>query len=142
MRWKNLYATFVLGLQLLIHVVRRLMGRASPGLKQFLDNYRDDGIPALSMEDRRLIHEISRCVTCRLCDSLCEALPHTNPADFLGPAFYPSSASRLIPDYPYAVLDEQACASCAGCDVICPRGVPIEATFDLMRRKVREIRGD
>lgn len=139
MKFKALYATLVLGIQLIIHLCRRLLGRKSPGLRVFLDNYRDDGIPAMSSEEKQLLHAIGRCVTCRLCDSLCEALPHTNPADFMGPAFYPASASRLITDYPFVNLNETACTTCAGCETICPRLVPISSTFDMMRRKVREI---
>ncbi len=139
MNGKALYATFILGIQLIVHVIRRLFGRQSPGLNDFLNNYREDGIPAMSQEDKYLLHQISGCVTCRLCDSMCPALPHTNPADFMGPSFYPSSASRLIPDYPYANLDTSACESCAGCASICPRNVPIRETFELMRRKVESI---
>lgn len=139
MNIKGIYATFVLGVQFIWHVIRKIFRRRSPGLKVFLDNYRDDGIPAMSSEEKSLLYEMGRCVSCRLCDSLCSLLPHTNPADFLGPAFYAASASRLIPDYPYVNLDPHVCGSCAGCDVICPRHVPIRETFEMMRRKVEAI---
>jgi succinate dehydrogenase/fumarate reductase-like Fe-S protein len=139
MNAKALYATLVLGVQLIWHIVRRILGRPSPGLKVFLANYRDDGIPTMSSEEKALLYELSRCVSCRLCDSLCAILPNTNPADFMGPAFHPSTASRLIPDYPYVNLDTGACDTCAGCDAICPRDVPIRDTFNLMRRKVEAI---
>jgi len=139
MRHKALYATLVLGLQLLWHILRRMFGVRSPGLQVFLDNYRADGIPAMTSEDKDLLYQISACVSCRLCDSLCPALPQMNPADFMGPAFYAASASRLIPDYPYINLDLSACGSCSGCESICPRNVPIKETFELMRRKVQAI---
>ncbi len=140
MNFKSMYATLVLGIQFVWHLLRRLFRYKSPGIKVFLDNYRDDGIPAMSSQEKALLYQISRCVSCRLCDSLCRALPHTNPADFMGPSFYTSSASRLITDYPYANLDPTACDSCSGCESICPRDVPIKETFELMQRKVESIR--
>lgn len=139
MKMKGLYAILVLGIQLLVHSVRWLFRRPSPGLSTFLANYRDDGIPAMSSKDKDLLDEISRCVSCRLCDSACPALVHSNPADFMGPSFYPSSVSRLIPDYPYAMLDLELCNACNLCEDVCPRQVPIKATFDLIRRKVEAI---
>lgn len=139
MNLKALYATFILGLQFFWHILRKLVGLRSPGLKVFLENYRDDGIPAMQPGEKALLYEMSRCVACRLCDELCPLLPFANPADFMGPAFYPASASRHIPDYPYVNLDPQACETCAGCDRICPRHVPIVQTFEMMRQKAKTI---
>ncbi len=138
MRFKAIYATMVLGWQFFLRLLKRLFFRPSPGLAEFLENYRADQIPAMSPEDKSILHALGRCVSCRLCDSLCPALPHTNPAEFLGPAFYPAGASRLITDYRYAQLDLAACSDCSGCESICPRDVPIRATFELMRKKVQE----
>lgn len=138
---RHLYATIVLGVQFFIRLTKRIFMRPSPGLSVFLNNYREDGIPTISPGEKQLLYDISRCVSCRLCDVLCPALIHTNPAEFLGPAFYPSSASRLITDYPYAKLDTDLCSECAGCDTICPERVPIRATFALMQKKVAEVGG-
>lgn len=138
MRFKAIYATAVLGWQFFLRLVKRLFFRPSPGLDVFLENYREDRIPSMAPKEKDLLYDIARCVACRLCDSLCPALSHVHPGDFMGPSFYPACSSRLIPDYSYAQLDLELCVECSGCESICPRGVPIRDTFELMRKKVRE----
>lgn len=125
MSWKSFYATANLAAHLILRIGRRILFIKSPGLDQFLENYRPDRIVPYSAEAKRLLSDFSRCISCGLCDALCPAVKKLSQEKFLGPSFI-SHAARSLPDFALAPLDFEACEGCRGCESICPERVPIK----------------
>lgn len=139
MNLKSLHAFLTLAVQFGIHVFRKLFRLPSPGLKTFLENYKGDKIPSLSQVDKTQLYSFGRCIRCGLCDGENPVYVQTqNPATFMGPSYYPSGATRLIPDYPYNNLNEQNWQGDRSA-LICPMGIDVPQTVELMNRKVQEV---
>ncbi len=133
MRWKSLQAKVLLGGHFILRSLRRLFFMKSAGLPEFLRFYREDRLPSLTHEDKKLLTGAHRCISCGLCDFLCPALLQAK--DFLGPSFFPH-LSRSIPDFAGVVrLDLAECAGCRGCEAICPEKVPIKKIIGFMKEK-------
>ncbi len=131
---KALYATAFLGWHFLKHVGRRLCGIKSPGFKEFLNFYQADKIVPFSPQDKTLLPLLGRCISCGLCDSSCPTLMQNH----LGPSFLPH-ASRSIPDFAGNLpLNLTSCDACAGCETMCPTGVPIKRLMEFIQNKQNE----
>jgi len=107
-----------------VHPLRGLRRRGT-GMDRFLANYAGEGLPPTTEEEQRAAEAASACITCGLCESGCAlraAVPSVRDMGLHG-AFrlYSKSAEML------AVSGDalQACASCTGCEPLCPTGVPI-----------------
>lgn len=121
MRLKGLMATSNLGWHLVLRLLKRLFLIRSPGLEGFIEFYRPDRIAPLTTVEKQLLTEAGWCVSCGLCDSHC-------PGTSLLPHF-----SRSIPDFAGVALP--AARACAGCEAICPEGVPLTRIGQFMKNK-------
>jgi heterodisulfide reductase subunit C len=106
------------------HPLRGLRQRGT-GQARFLESYGSEGLAPTTADERADAEAASACITCGLCESGCAlrgAIPSIRDMGLHG-AFrlYSKSAEmlRLSGD------GLQACASCTGCEPLCPTGVPI-----------------
>jgi succinate dehydrogenase/fumarate reductase-like Fe-S protein len=106
------------------HPLRDLRRRGT-GRERFLENYASEGLPPTTAEERAAAEAASACITCGLCESGCGlrgAIPSIRDLG-LHAAFrlYSKSAEML------GVSGDglAPCASCTGCEPLCPSGVPI-----------------
>lgn len=114
--------------------VRRLWGERR-GLETFLDNYRDDRLPPLTAEERRLLGAFDGCLSCGLCDTLARPLERDDRGGLPGPSALPASVSRHPPDYDavgayLARLDHE---DLARMEAICPSRVPFRRLVQMLR---------
>jgi hypothetical protein len=109
---------------LVIQPLRRLAVRGR-ALDRFRAAYAPDGLSPTSPEDREVALLAARCVGCGLCELGCR-LPGAAPA--LAALGLPAAfrlAGRSAAALPLAAGLLAACGRCAGCDRLCPTGVPI-----------------
>lgn len=110
----------------------RALRRRGTGVERFLANYAAEELAPTSLEALAAAEAASACISCGLCESGC-ALRSAVPAlRSLGL----HATFRLI-----AKSDEMrahgkdalaACASCTGCEPLCPTGVPITRLVRLL----------
>lgn len=118
-------------MHLVSRIFKGLFFIRSPGLKDFLEFYRQDRILPYTTEDKELLPGASRCISCGLCDSFC-------PAFRIPPSMLPHF-SRSIPDFAGNVpLDSLLCEECRGCESVCPMKVPLKKIIQFMREKNRD----
>jgi ferredoxin len=108
----------------LAHPLRALRRRGT-GAERFRANYVSEGLLPTLPEDRAIGEAASACISCGLCETGCELAGAAPAIRALGlhAAFrlYGRSAAEL----PLATEALAACEGCAGCDALCPTGVPI-----------------
>lgn len=145
---KKLLAFLLLGMYVIIQFLPRFIdwlrrflekkrGIATGGTKRYLNNYAEDGIRPLSLDEAACFTELGGCIRCNLCDSLCDATRELKHLHGQGPSLIASTLSRNLPDIPKAniYLDSfDDCEQCFACFDICPTGVPIRKIVELMRR--------
>ena len=57
-----------------VHLIKKPFVGHEKGKAMFLDNYRADHIFPLGQEIRTRLPELSRCISCGLCDTVCPNL--------------------------------------------------------------------
>lgn len=137
MNTKKFIATSNLGWHFFLRILKKIFFIKSPALRDFLAFYKEDKIAAMSLDEKNLLTEFGRCISCGLCDSFCPALGASGIG--LGPSHLPH-VSRSIPDFVGTVAtDFEVCGGCHGCDQVCPVRVPIRKILEFMRTKNEEI---
>lgn len=108
---------------LVAHPLKRLVRRGS-GAARFAQAYESEGLWRTRPEDRAVAEAAAACIGCGLCETGCQlaAAPAVRSLG-LHAAFRLYSRSSV--DLPHAALALEACAGCAGCEALCPTGVPI-----------------
>lgn len=113
--------------------LKRLFRQRGTGLERFTRSYVAEGLVPTSPDDRAAGEAASACIACGLCEPGC-ALSAASPeirALGLHAAFrlYSRSGASL------ALAREAlaACGGCAGCDALCPVGVPISRVVAHLR---------
>ncbi len=130
--WINLAYRFNL------HMVKKPFVSEDKGKALFLDNYRADHIFPLTEELRRRLPELSRCISCGLCDTVCPNLRPERRHLFNGPAELASCHTRGLPDYHLlgsSLENWRTCGECMACEEVCPTGMPLKE----LARLVQEI---
>ena len=125
MTWRRFRALAYLAWRALAaHPAKRLRRRGS-GLERFTESYGPEGLLATRPEDRAVGEQAAACISCGLCELGCELVAAAPAVRAMGlPAafrLYGRNASEL----PLAREALEACQGCAGCDALCPTGVPI-----------------
>ena len=138
MKWKSFYAFANLAYHFWAHLFRRLIGKKSPGLKEFLSFYADDHIVALTCEDKAELYAFSRCLQCGLCDSVCFGGSTARRRTVLDPSFLAGTLTRSMVDFGAIDTDYAFCEGCRGCESICPTAVPIRKAIGFIARKKQE----
>jgi heterodisulfide reductase subunit C len=110
---------------LVAHPLKRLFRRRGTGLEQFTESYGREGLVPTRPEDRAAGEAAAACIACGLCEPGCGLAAASPQVRALGlhAAFrlYSRSSAML----PLAREALRACLGCAGCDALCPTGVPI-----------------
>ncbi len=110
----------------------RALRRRGTGEERFLANYAAEGLAPTGLEARAAAEAASACISCGLCESGC-ALRSAVPAIRslgLPSVFRLLSKSDGMRAHGAEVL--AACASCTGCEPLCPTGVPITRLVRLL----------
>jgi heterodisulfide reductase subunit C len=122
---------------LVAHPLKRLRARGS-GLERFRAAYVTEGLRPTRSEDRAIGLAASACISCGLCETGC-ALAGAAPAvRALGLHAVFRLYSRSAVELPLAADALVACAGCAGCDALCPTGVPISRIVAHLRAQAGE----
>ena len=120
--------------QPLKRLVLRLRKRT--GAERFLSSYAGEGLVPTRPEDRSVGEDAAACIACGLCELGCDlaGAPPGVRALGLHAAFrlYSRSAAELR----FAADALRACTACAGCDPLCPTGVPISRIVRHLHERV------
>ena len=106
------------------HPLRGLRQRGT-GLERFLQNYSPEGLAPTTPEERAATEAASACISCGLCESGCAlrgAIPSVRDMGLHGAFRLYSKSAEMLGRSGDALA---ACASCTGCQPLCPTGVPI-----------------
>jgi heterodisulfide reductase subunit C len=109
---------------LLAHPLKRLRQRGS-GLERFVQNYESEGLYPTSTEDLDIGEAASACISCGLCETGCDLAAAAPSVRDLGLHATFRLYSKSTTEMHHAAVALAACASCEGCDPLCPTGVPI-----------------
>ncbi|WP_242341578.1 MULTISPECIES: 4Fe-4S dicluster domain-containing protein [Anaeromyxobacter] len=120
---------------LVAHPLRRLFRRRGTGLERFRAAYVAEGLGPTTPEDRAVGEAASACVACGLCELGCELAGAVPAVRALGLHAAFRLYSRSAAGLPLAAAALEACAGCAGCDALCPTGVPIARIVRHLRAK-------
>jgi heterodisulfide reductase subunit C len=121
----SLHALIYLGWRaVFVEPVKRLFQRGG-GLERFEAAFAADRLAPTSAADREISFLASRCIGCGLCEPGCRMAAASPAVRALGLP----SAFRLVGrsggDLAAARDLLAACQACAGCQALCPTGVPI-----------------
>jgi hypothetical protein len=95
----RLKALVLLAFALVRTLWRYLWHRRVVGLVRFRENYAEDGLSALSDDDRREMRDFGRCIACGRCDRGDAARITESRGQFRGTMGLVLAASRSMPDY-------------------------------------------
>lgn len=135
---KKILALLNLAFCLCLHFIRKLKFWGKPGLDQFNDNYRQDGLLPLSAQDQKTLFSFSACINCHLCDSACPALFKMPRERFPGPSYVLTTYSRSFRDIWASSLDLSLCQDCSACVQVCPNDIDVKGAIGFIQRKVAE----
>jgi heterodisulfide reductase subunit C len=125
---------------LLAHPMKKLFRQRGTALERFEANYVAEGLVPTRPEDRAVAEAAAACISCGLCEVGCELAGATPAIRALGLHAAFRLYSRNPAELPLARAALDACATCAGCDVLCPTGVPISRVVEHLRRRAAEPR--
>jgi hypothetical protein len=97
-------ALALLALALIRTLWRLVWHRHVDGLAQFRDNYAEDGLTALSEDDRQAMRRFGRCIACGRCDRGDGPRILASKGEFQGTMRLVLAASRSMPDYRAAAI--------------------------------------
>lgn len=132
----SLRALAYLGWRALVaHPLKRLFRQRGTGLERFTEAYVSEGLVPTSPEDRAVGEAASACIACGLCESGCDLSGAAPAVRALGLHAAFRLYSRNAAELPLAREPLEACAACAGCDALCPTGVPISRIVRHLRAR-------
>jgi heterodisulfide reductase subunit C len=95
------------------------------GWERFLENYATEGLGPTTAGERAAAEAASACISCGLCESGCAlrgAIPSIRDMGLHSAFRLYSKSAEMLSRSGDAL---SACASCTGCEPLCPTGVPI-----------------
>jgi succinate dehydrogenase/fumarate reductase-like Fe-S protein len=130
----SLRALAYLGYRALVaHPLKRLFRQRGTGLERFTKSYIAEGLSPTRPEDRAAGEAAAFCIACGLCETGCDLAAASPAVRALGVHAAFRLYSRTSAMLPLAREALQACSDCAGCDALCPTGVPISAVIAHLR---------
>jgi hypothetical protein len=138
----RLKALFLLALALIRTLWRLLWGGGRGGLERFKQNYADDGLTAVSSEEREAMRSFGRCIACGRCDAGDADRIVASRGRFRGTMNLVLAASRSMPDYRAAAegfdyLSREALRDKEG---LCPTRVPLSRLAQFVRENATAAR--
>lgn len=118
---------------LVAHPVKRLLRQPGTGLERFRAAYLPEGLVPTRPEDRAAGEAASACIACGICETGCDLARASPAVRALGLHAAFRLYSRSTAQLPLAREALLACAGCAGCDALCPTGVPISRLLAHLR---------
>jgi heterodisulfide reductase subunit C len=125
---------------LVAHPLKRLFRQPGTGLDRFRAAYVAEGLVPTRPEDREIGLAAAACIACGLCETGCDLAAAAPPVRALGLHAAFRLYSRSFVDLPLAKDALEACAGCAGCDALCPTGVPISRVIAHLRAAAERAR--
>ncbi len=106
--------------------------RSGTGEERFLAAYAAEGLAPTTAEDRAAAEAASACISCGLCESRCAPARAVPAVRDLGlravfRLYAKSHEMTALAAGPLA-----GCATCTGCEPLCPTGVPITRLVRLL----------
>lgn len=124
--WRALFA----------HPAKKLFRQHGSGLERFARSYVSEGLVPTRPPDREVGEAAAGCISCGLCETGCELAVEDRALRALGLHAAFRLYSRNLAELPLAAPALEACAGCAGCDALCPTGVPIARIVTHLRSLV------
>jgi hypothetical protein len=120
-------ALALLAMALIRTLWRLAWHRRIDGLARFLDNYAEDGLTAVSEDDRQAMRRFGRCIGCGRCDRGDGPRILASNGEFRGTMGLVLAASRSMPDYRAAALgfSHLSPAVLEQKERLCPTHVPL-----------------
>ncbi len=118
---------------LVAHPLKRLFRQRGRSLDRFRAAYVAEGLVPTRPEDRAVGEAASACIACGLCETGCALADATPAVRALGLHAAFRLYSRSGAELPLAAEALAACATCQGCDALCPMGVPISRVVAHLR---------
>jgi succinate dehydrogenase/fumarate reductase-like Fe-S protein len=118
---------------LVAHPLKRFFRQRGTGLERFRAAYAADGLGPMRVEDRVAATAASACIACGLCETCCDLASATPEVRALGLHAAFRLYSRSFVELPLAADALEHCAGCAGCEAVCPTGVPIARVVAQLR---------
>jgi len=118
---------------LVAHPLKRIFRQRGTGLDRFRAAYVAEGLVPTSPGDRSAGEAAAACIACGLCETGCDLAGASPEVRALGLHAAFRLYSRNVAELPLAREALHACAGCAGCDALCPTGVPISRVLAHLR---------
>ncbi len=118
---------------LVAHPLKRLLRHRGTGLERFTASYVAEGLVPTGPGDRAAGEAASSCIACGLCETGCAFVGASPEVRALGVHAAFRLYSRTSATLPLACEALHACAGCAGCEALCPTGVPISRVITHLR---------
>ena len=117
----------------------RAIRRRGTGEERFLASYAAEGLAPTGLDARAASEAASACIACGLCESGCALRAAIPAARDLGlhAAFRLFSKSDEM--LARSVDSLAACATCTGCEPLCPTGVPITRLVRLLAARAGDL---
>jgi hypothetical protein len=131
----RLKALVLLALALVRTLWRYLWHRRVVGLARFRENYAEDGLSALSDDERLEMRDFGRCIACGRCERGDALRIQESSGQFRGTMGLVLAASRSMPDYRaaalgFAFLSDEELEEKEG---LCPTRVPLRRLAAFVR---------
>jgi hypothetical protein len=137
---ERLHALLILAWALVRSLLAPLLG-ARRGLADFRRSYAADRLPPVAADERRYMHELSRCIACGLCDAGEGARIARSHGKFAGVMDLMLASSRSMPDYDAAARSFEAIGDerLSELEARCPVRVPMRKLASFVRGKAAEL---
>ncbi|MDP9036179.1 MAG: hypothetical protein M3O50_15370 [Myxococcota bacterium] len=134
----RLHALLILAWALVRSLLASLRGTRR-GLADFRRSYADDGLPAVTPEERLLVPRFSGCIACGLCNVGEGARIAQSGGIYAGVMDLMLASSRSMPDYDAAARSFEAVGEerLAELEARCPTRVPMRALASFVKAKAK-----
>ncbi len=136
MNFKQIKALSFLGTFFTLHFIKKIFRINQRGKKEFIEDYAKDRIFPISAEQRAQMPGFSRCLSCRICDTVCPKVLEQpqQPA----PSYIVGTFSRSLTDFDL-FDDAFQCGDCDACEKACPYHVPIKSVIGFIQSGKKQI---
>lgn len=136
---ERLYAILLLAWSLVRSLVSNAIG-TKPRYKQFLENYQDDRLVAISSAEREEMSTFAGCIACGQCNAYDAEAIAASKGQFAGTMEIVLASSRSIPEFDLvlrslAFTNEERLARA---ERLCPAHIPIRRIVRFIRTKAEE----
>ena len=136
MNFKQIKALLFLGTFFTLHFIKKIFRINQRGKKEFVKDYAPDRIFPISAEQRARMPEFSKCLSCRICDTVCPKVVES--PNLPAPSYIAGTFSRSLTDFDL-FDDTFDCGDCDACEKACPYHVPIKSIVEFIKDGKKKI---